>query len=75
MKEIDFILKKIALENRNCYKHYRIEENVLILELTRHHESSIYRIRELVQIDAIVKEYLYSCKLLFDGSIEIKKEE
>ncbi|NQY94963.1 MAG: hypothetical protein HRT43_12420 [Campylobacteraceae bacterium] len=75
MKNFDPILKRISFKRNNHYRTYVIDKDILILVKSRHITSSVYKIRELVSISFLAQECQYSCILLGNENIQIKKEE
>ena len=74
MQNFDPILNIIAFKKYNHYKTYIIDNDILILEKSRHFTSSVYKIRELVSISFLAHEFEYSCILLDNENIQIKKK-
>jgi len=75
MKNFDLLLSLIPFNRHNHYRTYFQDNDVLILVKSSYSDSSIYRIKELVSINFLALEYKYSCVLLENGNIQIKKEE
>jgi len=74
MKNFDPLLKLIPFRKHNHYRTYIQENDVLILIKSPYSNSSVYRIKELVSISSLAHEYKYSCMLLDNEDIQIKKE-
>ncbi len=74
MQNFDSILNIISFNKYNHYRTYIIDDDILILEKSRHFSSSVYKIRELVSISFLAHEFEYSCILLENENIQIKKE-
>jgi len=75
MQHFDSILKLISFKTNNYYRTYIVDKDVLILEKSQHSTSSVDRIRELVSINSVANKYKYSCILLANDNIQIKKNK
>jgi len=74
MPDFKSILNLITFSTNSYYKSYKVHKDVLFLIKSNTSTSSIYRIKEIVNIYSIAKEQNYSCILLCDDTIKIKKE-
>jgi len=74
MKTFDPLLKLIPFSKYNHYRTYIQDNDVLIVVKSPHSNSSVYRIKELVSISFLAHEGKYSCMLLDNGDIQIKKD-
>jgi len=75
LKNFDSFINQLNLNKGNNYRTYIQNDDILTIIKSPYSNSSVYRIKELVSISFLADEYKYSCILLDNGDIQIKREE